>query len=77
MIQKAKEVFAPEVEGKPVDMQEKIMEGKLSAYFRDQILMEQPFIKNPDVTIGEMVSGAVQKFGENVSIVKFSRISVK
>jgi len=77
IIQKAKEVFAPEVEGKPEEMKEKIMEGKLSAYFRDQILLEQPFIKNPDITINEMVSGAVQKFGENVAVVKISRVSVK
>ncbi len=76
-LQKAKEVFAPEVEGKPEEMKEKIMEGKLASYFREQILMEQPFIKNPDVTIAEMVNGAVQKFGENVSIVKISRVSVK
>ena len=76
-IQKAKEVFAPEVEGKPEEMKEKIMEGKLSAYFREQILLEQPFIKNPDMTIGEMVTGAIQKFGENTSIVKISRVSVK
>jgi elongation factor Ts len=58
-------------------MQEKIMEGKLSAYFKDQILMEQDFIKNPEQTISEMVTGAVQKFGENVSIAKISRVSVK
>lgn len=77
IIQKAKEVFAPEVEGKPEEMKEKIMEGKLSAYFKDQVLMEQPFIKNPDVSIAEMVNGAVQKFGENVAIVKISRVSVK
>ena len=77
IIQKAKEVFAPEVEGKPEEMKEKIMEGKLSSYFREQVLLEQPFIKNPDVTIEEMVSGAVQKFGENVSVVKISRVSVK
>jgi elongation factor Ts len=76
-LQKAKEVFAPEVEGKPEEMKEKIMEGKLASYFREQILMEQPFIKNPDITIAEMVNGAVQKFGENVSIVKISRVSVK
>ncbi len=76
-LQKAKEVFAPELEGKPEEMKEKIMEGKLSAYFREQILLEQPFIKNPDVTIGEMVTGAVQKFGENTSVVKISRVSVK
>ena len=77
IIQKAKEVFALEVEGKPEEMKEKIMEGKISAYFRDQILSEQPFIKNPDVTISEMVTGAVQKFGENISVLKISRVSVK
>lgn len=77
VIEKAKEVFAPEVEGKPAEMKEKIMEGKLSAYFKDQILMEQDFVKNPEQTIGEMVNGAVQKFGENISIVQISRVSVK
>jgi elongation factor Ts len=76
-IEKAKEVFAKDVLDKPADMQEKIMEGKLSSYFKEQILLEQDFIKNPEVTIGEMVSGAVQKFGENVSVTQFSRISVK
>jgi elongation factor Ts len=76
-LEKAKEVFAPEVEGKPEEMKEKIMEGKLSAYFREQILLEQPFIKNPDITVGEMVTGAIQKFGENASVVKISRVSVK
>jgi len=76
-IEKAKEVFLPELEGKPEEMKEKIMEGKLSSYFKDQVLLEQDFIKNPDSTIGEMVTGAVQKFGENVSVAQISRVSVK
>ncbi len=76
-IEKAKEVFAVEIGDKPADMKEKIMEGKLAAYFKDQILLEQDFIKNPETTIGEMVTGAVQKFGENVSVAKITRISVK
>ena len=76
-IEKAKEVFTEEIKDKPEDMQEKIMEGKLSSYFKEQILLEQPFVKNPDTTIGEMVTGAVQKFGENVSIAAISRLSVK
>ena len=74
---KAKEVFRAEVQDKPAEMQEKILEGKLSSYFKEQILLEQPFVKNPDTTIGEMITGAVQKFGENVSVVKISRLSVK
>ncbi len=76
-IAKAKEVFAAEIKDKPAEMQEKIMEGKLASYFKDQILMEQPFVKNPETTIGEMVNGAVQKFGEKVTIAKVTRVSVK
>ncbi len=77
VLAKAKEVFQTEVEGKPAEMQAKILEGKLSSFFKEQILLEQDFIKNPEVTIGEMITGAVQKFGENVSVVKMSRLSVK
>jgi elongation factor Ts len=76
-IEKAKEVFAGEVTDKPAEMQEKIMDGKLTAYFKDQILLEQDFIKNPESTIGELVTGAVQKFGENVSVAQMARLSVK
>ena len=76
-IEKAKEVFAPELEGKPEEMKAKIMEGKLASYFKEQVLLEQDFVKNPEQTISEMVSGAIQKFGENVSIAQISRVSVK
>jgi len=76
-IEKAKEVFAEEIKDKPADMQEKIMEGKLNAYFKEQILMEQPFVKNPDQTIKDMINGGVQKFGENISIAEIRRVSVK
>lgn len=76
-LQKAKEVFTAEIQDKPADMQEKILEGKLSSYFKEQILLEQPFIKNPETTIGELVNGAVQKFGENVNVTEMKRISVK
>jgi elongation factor Ts len=74
---KAKEVFSTEIVGKPADMVEKILEGKMASYFKEQILMEQDFIKNPETTIAEMINGAVQKFGENVTLVKFERLSVK
>ena len=77
VLKKAEEVFATEVGDKPEEMRAKILEGKMASYFREQILMEQPFIKNPDTTIGDMISGAVQKFGENVSIAQISRLSVK
>jgi len=76
-IAKIKEVLKAEVEDKPEDMREKILEGKLDAYLKDKVLMDQPFIKDPDKTIGDLVSTAVQKFGENVMIAEISRVSVK
>lgn len=76
-LEAAKAVFVEEVKDKPEEMREKILEGKLESYFKDQILMEQPFIKNPDQTIGDLVGGAIQKFGENVTLVSVSRLSVK
>ncbi len=77
VLAKATEVFQAELADKPAEMREKILEGKMNAYFKEQILLEQAFIKNQDITIGEMIKGAVQKFGENVSIVKISRLAVK
>jgi elongation factor Ts len=74
---KATEVFKAEVKDKPAEMQEKILAGKLDSYFKEQILLDQAFIKNPETTIGEMINGAVQKFGENVSVARISRLSVK
>ena len=72
----AKEVFAEEVKGKPVAMQDKILQGKLDTYFADIVLMNQPFIKNPDVTIQGLIDAAVQKFGEKIAVVRFNRFKV-
>jgi elongation factor Ts len=72
---KASEVFAKEVEGKPENMKAQILEGKLNAYFKDMVLMEQPFIKNGDLTVAQMISNAVQKFGEKTQIGRFARFS--
>lgn len=72
----AKEVFMKEVEGKPKEMQEKILEGKLATYFGDMVLLNQPFIKNPDLTIEALILSAGQKFGEKIAIARFSRFAV-
>jgi elongation factor Ts len=74
---KAREVFEKEVLDKPKDLQDKILAGKLDSYFNERILLEQHFIKNPDITIKGLVEQAVQKFGEKVEITRFSRFSVK
>ena len=76
-MQKAREVFMEEVKDKPAEIREKVLGGKLDAYFKDRVLLEQPFIKDPERTIGDLVTAAIQKFGENIVVSRISRLSVK
>ncbi|CAN5132364.1 translation elongation factor Ts [soil metagenome] len=73
---KVSETFKEEVKDKPAEMQEKILQGKVDSYFGDKVLLDQPFIKNPDQKIQDLVNGAVQKFGERTEIRRFIRFSV-
>lgn len=74
---KVAEVFQKEVEGKPANMKAQILDGKLQAYFKDKVLMEQQFIKNPELTIADLINTAVQKFGEKTEIIRFTRFALR
>ena len=73
---KAKELFSKEIVDKPAEMQEKILQGKMDSYFKDQVLLNQDFIKNPDMTIQSMLDEAMQKFGERIEITRFKRFEI-
>lgn len=73
---KAKELFEKEAGDKPKEIRDKIIEGKLSAYFGEKVLSDQAFIKNPEVTIQALVEQATQKFGERTEIGRFARFSI-
>lgn len=68
-------VFTEEVKDKPVEMQEKILAGKMESYFRDSVLLNQPYIKDESKTVKQLIDEASQKFGERVVISKFVRFS--
>lgn len=72
----AREVFTKEVKDKPKAMQEKIMEGKLASHLKERALLDQTFIKNPEVTIRGLIEAAVHKFGEKIEVQKFTRLSL-
>lgn len=61
-------------EGKPADMVDKIVEGQLKKHFAEKCLLDQPFIKNPDQTVGDLVKESIAKLGENIIVRRFSRI---
>lgn len=70
-------VFEKDVADKPEAMREKILEGKLASYFRDQVLLDQSFIKDETKTVRDLLNEATQKFGERVEITRFTRLSAR
>ncbi len=73
----ASAVFKEEVKDKPAEMQEKILEGKMASYFKDQVLMNQTYIKDESKTIRDLITEATQKFGERTEISRFVRFSAR
>ena len=76
-IKAATEVFAKEVANIPEAKRDVALQGKIDSYLKDKVLLDQPFVKNGEVTVGELISQAVQKFGEKIEVVRMERLSVK
>lgn len=73
---KVLDAFAGEVKDKPEPMREKILTGKMDAFFKERILIEQDFIKDPSMTINTLIQNAIQKFGEKIEVDRFVRFAV-
>ncbi len=75
VIEKEKEIFRAQAlnEGKPEKIIEKMVEGRIEKYYKEICLLEQPFIKDTDMTIQEVVTSMIAKIGENISIRRFVR----
>jgi elongation factor Ts len=75
ILEKEKEIYATQAResGKPEKVIEKMVEGKLKKFFSEACLLEQPFVKNPDITIQDLLNEIIAKTGENIVIRRFSR----
>lgn len=73
---KAEFVEKAKAEGKPEKMLDNIVEGMLKKHFAERCLMDQPFIKNPDQTIGDLVKEHNAKLGENIVVRRFARMQL-
>lgn len=76
-IRAAREVFAEEVAGVPEAAREKALQGKIDAYLKERVLLEQPFVKDQSQTVRALIEAAVQKFGERIEVARFERLSVR
>ena len=75
-VEREKAIYRQQVEGKPANIVDKIVEGKVDKYYGTVCLMEQPFIKNPDLTIADLVKSKITELGENIVIRRFTRYLV-
>jgi len=73
-----REIFAEQARatGKPEEIVEKIVDGKMSKFYSQVCLLDQPFIKDPDKTVGTLIKEAIASFGENIVVRRFVRFKL-
>ena len=78
ILENEKEIYATQAResGKPEKVIEKIVEGKLKKFFSESCLLEQPFVKNPDITVQDLLNEALAKTGENIVVRRFVRFQL-
>lgn len=77
-IEKEREILTNQAlnEGKPANIVEKMVTGRLEKFYSDRVLEEQPFVKDDKMTVGQMVTEAIAKIGENIKIRRFVRFEL-
>jgi len=78
VVARERKVYEEQVkeQGKPDDIALKIVEGKLNKFFKETTLLAQPFVKNPDQTVGELITEMSAKTGEKIEVARFQRFRV-
>jgi elongation factor Ts len=76
LVEAEREIYKAQVKGKPENVAEKIVDGKLEKFYSTVCLLEQGFIKNPDVTIKDLLNTKISELGENLVIRRFVRYLV-
>src|ERR1051325_6410876 len=73
LIEAEREIYKAQVKGKPANVIDKIVDGKLDKFYGTVCLLEQGFIKNPEQTIGDLLKAKIAELGENIVIRRFTR----
>jgi elongation factor Ts len=77
-LEREKAVFREQVknEGKPENLWDRIVEGKLKKFYQDNTLLEQPYIRDTDKTVGQLITEISSKTGENIVVRRFARFAL-
>ncbi len=77
-VEREKGIFRAQFEGsnKPPQVIDKIVDGKMNSYYQQVALLDQPSIRDPKSSIGDLVTAAIAKMGENITVVRFARFKI-
>ena len=77
-VEREKTIFRAQFESsnKPPQVIDKIVDGKMNSYYQQVVLVDQPSIRDPKTSIGDLVTAAIAKMGENINIVRFARFKI-
>jgi elongation factor Ts len=77
-IEKEKSIYRAQMEnsGKPANVLDKIVEGKLGSFYSQFVLLDQPFVRDDKMTVSQLIAEATAKTGENITIGRFARFRV-
>jgi elongation factor Ts len=76
VIEREREIYREQVKGKPANVVEKIVDGKLDKFYGSVCLLDQAFIKDPDKTIKDLIASKIAELGENIVVRRFARFAV-
>ena len=76
ILDREKSIYRDQVKDKPPQVVEKIVDGKLNSYYEQVCLLDQPSIRDPKMTIGQLVQAAIARMGENISVARFVRFKL-
>lgn len=78
LLEKEKEIYRTQAEneGKPAQVVERIVDGRVEKYYKEVVLLNQPFIKEDKQTVGDLITAAIAKLGENISVARFARFAL-
>lgn len=76
IIEREKEIYKDQVKNKPENVQEKIIEGKLSKFYEEKCLLDQKFFKDDSITIREHIKNHIAKLGENIKVSRFAKFEI-
>jgi len=78
LIEKEKEIYREQMkeQNKPADIIDKIVDGKVDKYYSDIVLLEQKYVKDPDMTVADYVNSMIGSLGENMAVKRFSRFQI-